>query len=110
MAKKDGAAKQGSKMWSVFSLVSALGAASLTKKALDSGWKAATRRQPPENPADPDVDLREAVAWAVVSGAFVGLARMLAQRRAAGYYFKSTGNLPPGLRKDDQRLDLGAKK
>jgi Protein of unknown function (DUF4235) len=89
-----------SKLWTVFSLVSALGAATLAKKALDAGWKAATGKHPPENPADPDVAVGEAVAWAVVSGTFVALARMLAQRRAARYYVRSAGHLPPQLQKD----------
>jgi hypothetical protein len=89
-----------SKLWTVFSLVSALGAAALAKKALDAGWKAATGKHPPENPADPDVAVGEAVAWAVVSGTFVALARMLAQRRAARYYVRSAGHLPPQLQKD----------
>jgi hypothetical protein len=103
MAKKDDSgAPDSSKIWSVFSLVSALGAAALAKKGLNAGWRTATRKKPPENPADPDVALREAVAWAVFSGAFVGLARMLAQRRAASYYARSTGRLPPGLNKDGQ--------
>ena len=93
-------AKDSSKVWSAFSLVSALGSAAVAKKALDGGWKAATGKQPPANPADPDVDLWEAVAWAAASGTFVALAKMLAQRRAAGYYVKSTGELPPPLRKD----------
>src|SRR4051795_8524999 len=88
------------RLWTVFSLVSALGAAALAKKALDTGWKAATGKHPPENPADPDVQMREAVAWAVVSGTFVALARMLAQRRAASYYRRSAGHLPPQLQKD----------
>lgn len=106
MATKDASgAKDGSKIWSVFSLVSALGAAALAKKGLNTAWKAATRRKPPENPADPDVELREAVAWALASGAFVGVARMLAQRRAASYYARSTGHLPPSLRKDAQAVD-----
>jgi hypothetical protein len=90
----------GSKLWTVLSLVSALGAATLAKKALDTGWKAATGKHPPENPADPDVQMAEAVAWAVVSGTFVALARMLAQRRAADYYRRSAGHLPPQLQKD----------
>ena len=47
----------------------------------------------------------EAVAWASVSGTFVALARMLATRRAARYYEKSTGHLPPELQKDDQDAD-----
>ena len=93
-------AQDSSKVWSAFSLVAALGAASLAKKGLDTGWKTATGKQPPANPADPDVDVWEAVAWAAASGTFVALAKMFAQRRAAGYYLKSTGELPPPLRKD----------
>jgi thiazole synthase ThiGH ThiG subunit len=90
----------GSKLWSLMSVVSALGAATLAKKALDTGWRAATGKKPPVNPADPDVRMAEAVAWAAVSGTFVALARMLAQRRAANYYAKSAGHLPPQLQKD----------
>lgn len=89
-----------SKLWTVLSLVSALGAAAVAKKALDTGWRAATGKHPPANPADPDVAVGEAVAWAIVSGTFVALARMLAQRRAAAYYAKSAGHLPPQLQKD----------
>jgi hypothetical protein len=96
-------ASDGSKIWTVFSLASALGAAAVAKKALDKSWTVATGRKPPENPADPDVDIWEAVTWAVVSGTAVGLARMLAQRRAASYYARSTGHLPPELRKDHQQ-------
>ncbi len=103
MAKKDASgAKDSSKVWTIFSLGASLTGAAFAKKALNASWKAATRRQPPENPADPDVALREAMAWAVASGAFVGVVRMLAQRRAASYYHRSTGHLPPDLRKDDQ--------
>ncbi|GAA1542671.1 DUF4235 domain-containing protein [Nocardioides humi] len=94
-------AQDSSKVWSVFSLVAALGAAAVAKKGLDTSWRAATGKQPPANPADPDVDVWEAVAWAAVSGTFVALAKMLAQRRAATYYLKSTGHLPPGLRQGD---------
>ena len=92
----------GSKVWTAFSLVAALGAATVTRKALDKSWEVATGKKPPENPADPDVDVREAAAWAVVTGAFIALARMLAQRRAASYYARSTGHLPPDLQRDGQ--------
>lgn len=95
-------AKDSSKLWTVFSLASALGAAALAKKTADATWKVTTGKKPPENPADPDVEIWEAVAWAVTSGVIVGLARMLAQRRAASYYARSTGHLPPDLRKDGQ--------
>ncbi|GEP32794.1 hypothetical protein NSZ01_05620 [Nocardioides szechwanensis] len=95
-------ASDSSKLWSVFSLGAALGAAALAKKALNTSWKAATGKNPPANPADPDVDVWEAVAWATVSGTFVAIARMMATRKAANYYAKSTGHLPPGLQKDNQ--------
>ena len=96
-------ASGGSKIWSVFSLVSALAAAVLAKKTVDKTWTIATGRKPPENPADPDVQIWEAVMWAALSGTAVGLARMLAQRRAASYYTRSTGHLPPSLQRDEQK-------
>ena len=93
-------ASDSSKMWSAFSLAATVGAATVARKGLSGGWKAAAGKEPPANPADPDVDVWEAVLWASVSGAIVGLARMAAGRRAANYYYKSTGHLPPGLGKD----------
>jgi uncharacterized protein DUF4235 len=95
----------GSKVWTAFSLAAALGAAAVAKKGLTSSWRAATGKNPPANPADPDVDVWEAVAWAAVSGTLIGIARMLATRKAAHYYAKSTGHLPPELQKDDQDAD-----
>ena len=95
-------ASSNSKVWSVFSLAAALGAAAVAKKGLNTTWRAATGKNPPANPADPDVDLWEALLWAAVSGTAVQIARMLATRKAANYYAKSTGHLPPGLGEDDQ--------
>jgi hypothetical protein len=96
-------ASDSSTVWTVFSLAAGLSAAALTRKLLDRSWKVAAGKNPPENPADPDVSLGEAVVWASVTGAAVALARMLAQRRAADYYQRSTGHLPPGLRPGDTR-------
>ncbi|MGD9961149.1 DUF4235 domain-containing protein [Nocardioides sp.] len=93
-------ASDSSKVWSIFSLISALAAAAVAKKVVTSTWKATTGKQPPANPADPDVDLWEAVTWAAVSGTLIALARMLATRKAANYYAKSTGKLPPDLQAD----------
>ena len=100
MAKNS--ADSSSKFYSVFSLVAAVGAAAVAKKALNTSWRAATGKNPPANPADPDVGLGEAVMWATISGTLIGVARMLATRRAAHYYARSTGHLPPQLRKDGQ--------
>ena len=96
-------ASDSSKIWTVFSLVSAVLAAAAARKGLNTSWKVATGKKPPENPADPDVDIWEAVACATVSGVAIGVARMLAQRKAATYYAKSTGHLPPGVQRDGQQ-------
>lgn len=93
-------AKDSSRIWGIFSLLSALLAAAAARKALNTSWKAATGKPPPANPASPDVDMREAIAWAAVSGTIIAIARMLATRRAAQYYARSTGHLPPGVAED----------
>lgn len=84
----------GSKVWSLFSVGAALAAATVAKKGLNTTWKIATGKNPPADPTNPDIELREAVAWAVLSGTIVGVARMLATRRAANYYRRSTGKDP----------------
>ena len=80
------ASDSSSKLYSAFSLAAALGAAAVAKKGLNTTWRAATGKNPPANPADPDVGLPEAVMWAALSGTLIGVARMLATRRAANYY------------------------
>ena len=94
--------KDSSKVWSIFSLAAALFGATVARKTVTKGWQAATGKNPPANPADPDVDVWEAVAWAALSGTLIAIARMLATRKAANYYARSTGHLPPGLQKDHQ--------
>jgi hypothetical protein len=97
---KDSGKKDSSKVWGIFSLVAAVLAAAAARKALNASWKAATGKPPPANPASPDVEMREALLWAAVSGTIVAIARMLAARRAAQYYARSTGHLPPGVAED----------
>jgi len=87
----------GSKAWSALALLSTLGASMVARKAMTTSWKVATGKEPPQNPAHPDVSIAEAVAWASASGVAVGLARMFASRKAADYYRRSTGHLPPDL-------------
>lgn len=66
------------------SLGTALGAAALARRAAGSTWHLLTGKRPPEDPADPEVDVREALAWAVVTGVVVSVVRVYALRRAAG--------------------------
>ncbi len=95
--KKEDKESKGSKLWSAYGLIATVVATFLARKALITLWKASTGKKPPQNPAHPDVSIGEAVAWASASGIAVGLARMLASRKAADYYRKSTGHLPKNL-------------
>jgi len=72
-------------------------AAAAAQKGLSAAWKLATGDDPPTIPEDPDTSWTEAIAWAVLSGAVLGLARLIATRRAAHYYIRSTGELPKAL-------------
>jgi hypothetical protein len=87
----------GSKVWTLFGLAATVGATMVARKAMTAGWKLSTGKPPPSNPEHPDVSMAEATTWAVVSGVAVGVARMLATRKAADYYRRSTGHLPANL-------------
>lgn len=83
--------------WRLFGGLSAVLAGVAARKLMVTGWRATTGANPPANPAAPSTQWREAVPFAIASGAVMGLARMLATRKAAGYYRRSTGHLPPGM-------------
>ncbi|MFN8073953.1 MAG: DUF4235 domain-containing protein [Kineosporiaceae bacterium] len=85
--------------WKVIGVGTAGLAAAAADRVLHLTWEAATGRKPPTVPEDPETDWREAVAWALVSGAVIGLVRLVATRRAAAYYARSTGSLPKALRR-----------
>jgi hypothetical protein len=87
----------GATTWKLMGTGGAVLTGMLTKKVLTTGWEKATGNPPPANPESPDVSWGEALAWAIVSGALVGVARMLATRKAADYYRRSTGHLPPEM-------------
>jgi hypothetical protein len=91
----------GSMVWTVFGLGATTAAGVAARKALNTTWKVSTGKKPPKNPEHPDVSMAEAVAFAALSGVMVGLARMLASRKAAEYYRKSTGHLPANLQDVD---------
>lgn len=89
----------GALAWKVLGTSAAVGAAAVARRLVTSGWTAATGKEPPTNPEDPEVSWPEAFGWAVASGALIGVARLLATRQAAAYYTKSAGHPPKKLRK-----------
>ena len=89
--------QNGKTGYKFLALAASLLGALVARKALTMGWKAVRGKEPPANPEHPEVTWPEAASWAIVSGAVVGLARMLAQKRVATTWHRSTGSLPPGL-------------
>jgi Protein of unknown function (DUF4235) len=87
----------GSRAYTAFGLVATIVASMVARKLMTATWKVSTGKQPPSNPEHPDVSFAEAAAWAAASGVAVGMARMLASRKAADYYRRSTGRLPANL-------------
>lgn len=57
-------------------------AAFVARKAMTFAWTKATGKEPPGKAEDPDVALGEALAWTVVVGIGVAVARVLAVRFA----------------------------
>jgi hypothetical protein len=87
----------GALAWKVIGTGSAVVAAAVTQKGLTAAWRAVRGNEPPTIPEDPDTGWGDAIAWAVLSGAALGVARLLATRKAAAYYRKSSGELPKAL-------------
>ena len=73
-----------SKVWTVFSLVTALGAAAVARKTLDKSWKVATGKKPPENPAGADTRVSRWPACRVASSRSASLGRATSRGRRVG--------------------------
>ena len=95
----------GALVWKILGTGAAVGAAVVAKKLVSAGWTAATGKEPPVNPENPDVSWQEAVGWAVVSGVVIQVTRVIATRGAAAYYVKSAGHPPKALQKADETAE-----
>ena len=97
--KSDSAADEGEGKlgYKVMAMIATLAGAFVARKTLAFAWRAATGKEPPANPEHPAVTWPEAATWAIVSGAVVGLARLIAQKKVAATWHRSTGHLPPGI-------------
>ncbi len=88
---------KGKRTWKLLGSGSALVAGVVVARMLDAAWATATGHKPPTRPENPDIGGPEALMWAAVSGMAIGVAKTYATRRAAQYWVKSTGEVPPGM-------------
>jgi hypothetical protein len=66
----------------IVALAAAFAAAFIARKVLTFGWTKITGKEPPGDPHDPHVGIGEALSWAVILGASIEGARLLATRAA----------------------------
>jgi hypothetical protein len=95
----DDADDEGKFGYKLIAMAAAMAGAFVARKSLALAWKTATGKEPPANPEHPSVTWPEAATWAAVSGAIIGLARLLAQKKVASTWHKATGSLPAGVEK-----------
>lgn len=81
--------------WGIAAGGAAILGAIAARKVLETSWRLFTDRDPPENPGDPRIDWTEALVWSALTGAVVGISRMLAQRMATSGWERATGHAPP---------------
>jgi hypothetical protein len=90
----------GSKqVWKLMDRGSSVASAVLARQVSEGAWKLATGKRPPSEKTNLDPSVREIALWAFVGGGLAELVRVLVKRSAATYWVKSTGHLPPGMKK-----------
>lgn len=87
----------GDKIWKLFGTAGAVGSGILANKVLTTVYGKVRGGTPPINPESDDTAWGEALAWAILSGATVGAARLIFRRKAAAAFVKVTGYVPGNL-------------
>jgi hypothetical protein len=85
------------RLWKVYSRAATVLSGVVALRLNQTVWQLATRKKPPIAPEHPDVDAREALVWAVLSGTTTELVKIAVSRKTAQYWVRSTGNLPPDM-------------
>ncbi len=85
-------------VWKVMVTVATLAGGALAQRAIRTGWRAVTGTNPPDVPENPETRLPEAITYAVIAGAVLNVARVVAIRQAARYYsHRAGGSLPRAM-------------
>jgi hypothetical protein len=69
-------------VFTALALVAALSAAAASQQALEKGWRATTGTEPPRSPNTKDATWVESLTWGIVTGAIIGIVRMLSVQGA----------------------------
>ncbi|WP_409483958.1 DUF4235 domain-containing protein [Arsenicicoccus dermatophilus] len=76
----------GPNLWKLIGTGAAALAGVVANKIVNTSWQKATGKEAPSDPTNPEVDWKEALAFAALSGVVMGVARLVAQRQTAKGY------------------------
>lgn len=96
LADEKGVCVMGPLVWKVIGAGSAVIAGLVANKIVTEVWRR-SGRDVEIDPNNPDVPVKEAIAFAAMMGIAMGVARVFATRQAATYYRKAAGSLPDEL-------------
>ncbi len=83
--------------WKLMSGVSAAVAAGVTSKVATKAYRAGYGEDPPKHISAPQVPLKQALLWGLLSSVLAGTVRLLVLRMAAAAWVRARGELPPTL-------------
>lgn len=69
-------------VWSAIGLLAVVAGNTVGRHLLKAGYRATTGGEPPEDPLEDETNWGEALVWAVVTGALVGIVRTLSRHSA----------------------------
>lgn len=95
--------------WKVVTTVTGIAAGKVATKVTTATWKAATGGTPPVNKHDPAYSAARIAVFTIVSSAVAGGMKAYTQRKAADFYTRTTGTLPPPVAKARKKADALAK-
>ena len=86
--------KRGDIMMKAVDALAGAAAAYVARKVIVFGWRKITGNEPPDKDAEQQTPLGQAVAWAMLTGAGIAAARVLATRFAHSQAHRSVERLP----------------
>lgn len=84
-------------IWNGVAGMAAMGAGLAAKPLAEAVWRRLFGGDLDADPASRDVRWRDALLWAVFTGATVGVVRLVAQRGAAAAWARTRGDYPAAL-------------
>lgn len=96
--------------WKVVTTVTGIAAGKVATKVTTATWKAATGGKPPASKLDPAYSAAQITVFTIVSAAVTSGIKAFSERKAADFYTRSTGTLPPPVAKQRKKAEALAAK